>query len=146
MLPYSGSWVKHRNRASHRPRAIDKIFEKNLRFHVKYCSRGKVQYLVLSNSLLLLTIYTFWEEDWTLDYNYTEFWDFLKSYIVWQLVSQLVFTIFISNNHAPFHLLWKKHLVRYLQVPKYYERSWKFQKWHSWVMGHGTFNSNKLIT
>ena len=42
-------------------------------------------------------------------------------------------TIFIRNNHVPFHLFWKKHLVRYLQVPNYYENGCKFQKWHTWV-------------
>ena len=42
-----------------------------------------------------------------------EFWDFLKSYIAWQLVGQVVFSISISNNHFPFQLLWKKHLVKY---------------------------------
>ena len=43
--------------------AIDKIFEKNLRFHVKYCSCGEIQYLVLSNFLLVLTIFSFCEEN-----------------------------------------------------------------------------------
>ena len=33
-----------------------------------------------------------------------EFWDFLKCYIVWQLDSQIVFTISVSNNHIPFYL------------------------------------------
>ena len=27
---------------------MDKIFEKNVRFHIKYCIKGKVQYLVFS--------------------------------------------------------------------------------------------------
>ena len=36
-----------------------------------------------------------------------------------------------------------KHLVKYLQVPKDYEHSYKFQEWHSWVMGH--VNSNKKM-
>ena len=54
-------------------RAIEKMFEENLRFHVKYCSRGKVEYLDFSNFLLVLTIFSFWEKDWTLDYNSMEF-------------------------------------------------------------------------
>ena len=41
-----------------------------------------------------------------------DFWDFLKSYVISQLVSELIFTIFIGNNHVPFHLLWKKQLLR----------------------------------
>ena len=40
-------------------RAIYKTFEKILRFDVKYCSRGKVQYLVFSNFLLVLRIFSF---------------------------------------------------------------------------------------
>ena len=114
-----------------------RTFEKNLRFHVKYCSREKLQYLVFSNFLLVLTIFSSWEEGWTLDYYPMDIWDFLKSYIVWQLVSQLLLTtIFINNNHVPLHLLWKKHLVRYQKVPKYYEHEHgcKFLKWHSLAM------------
>ena len=61
--------------------------------------------------------------------------------LVWQLVSQIVLTIFICNNHIPFHLLQKKHLERYLQVQKHYGHSCKFQKWHSRIMA--VFNSNK---
>ena len=138
---YSGSRIRHHTPSDVVTRAIDRIFEKNLRFHVKYCSKKRVQYLVFSNSLLVLTVLSFWEKNWALDYNSMEFWDFLKSYIVWQHVSQLVFTIFISNNHVPFHLLWKKHLVKRLQVPKYYDHCCKFQKWHSC---HGAFNSKKI--
>ena len=104
---------------------MDKIFENNLGFHEKFCSRGKSQYLVFSNFLLVLTIFSFWEEDWALDYNSTEFWDFLNSYVVLQLLSQIVFAIFISNNHVPFHLLWKKHLVKYLQVPKQFDHGYR---------------------
>ena len=94
-------------------------------------NKRKDQYLVFGKFLLALTIFSFWEEDWTLDYNSTDLWE---SYVVWQLVSQLVITIFLSKNCIPFHLLWKKHLERYLQVPKYYEYGCKFQKWHSFVL------------
>ena len=34
---------------------------------------------------------------------------------------QLVYTIFISNNHPSFHLRWKKNLVKHWKVSKYYE-------------------------
>ena len=37
---------------------------------LKYCSRGKVKNLVFSNFLLVLIVFSFWEEDWTLDYNF----------------------------------------------------------------------------
>ena len=98
--------------------------------------------------MLVLTTFSFWEEDWALHYNSMELWDFLKPYFVWQLVSQLVFAIFISNSHVLFHLLWKKHLVKYLQVPKYYDYGFKFQKWHLWEMAligqgvHPLFHQN----
>ena len=70
---YSGSRAKHHTPQDLVTRGIDKIFDKNLGFHVKYCSRGKVQYLVFSNFLLVLAIFSFWEEDWTLDHNSMEF-------------------------------------------------------------------------
>ena len=58
-------------------RTTDKTFKKNLRFHVKYWSRGKVQYLVFGNFLLVLAIFHFGlfqtGLDWTLDYNSMEF-------------------------------------------------------------------------
>ena len=127
---YSGSRIRHHTPSDVVTRAIDRIFEKNLRFHVKYCSKKRVQYLVFSNSLLVLTVLSFWGKNWA-----------LKSCIVWQHVSQLAFTIFISNNHVPFHLLWKKLLVKSLQVSKYYDHCCKFQKWHSC---HGAFNSKKI--
>ena len=107
-------------------------FQPSVAFHIEtrhdfQCSKGKVQYLVFSNFLLVLTIFPFWEEDWTLDYNSMEFWNFLKSYVDWQLVSHLVFTVFIINNQVQFHLSWKEHLVRYLQAPKYYEHGCNFR-------------------
>ena len=70
---YSELMVKHCTPSDLVIRAIDKIFQKNLTFHVKYCSRGKVQFLVFSNFLLALTIFSFWEEDWALDYYSMEF-------------------------------------------------------------------------
>ena len=34
---------------------------------------------------------------------------------------QLVYTMFISNNHPSFHLRWKENLVKHGKVSKYYE-------------------------
>ena len=47
---------------------------------------------------------------------------FPKSYVVQQLVRQLVFTMFITNNHNSFHLWWKKNLVKHQKVSKYYDQ------------------------
>ena len=46
--------------------------------HDLQSNRGKVQYLIFSNFLPVLTIFSFWEEDWTLDYNSKEFEIFLS--------------------------------------------------------------------
>ena len=116
-------------------RAIDKIFEKNLRFHVNCCSRGEVQYLDFSNFLLVLTIFSFWEKDRTLDYN--SIWD------VRFFLSLMSFGNSSVNSHLTFLLVittfcftcGEKHLVIYLQGPKISEMA---------LMGHGTFNSNKI--
>ena len=42
-------------------------------------------------------------------------------YVVQQLVRQLVYTVFISNNHPLFHLWCRKNLVKYQKLPKYYD-------------------------
>ena len=34
---------------------------------------------------------------------------------------QLVYTMFISNNHPSFHLWWKENLVKHQKLSKYYE-------------------------
>ena len=40
--------------------------------------------------------------------------------MIWELVSQLWYSIFITNNHGSFHLWWKENLVKYQKVSKYY--------------------------
>ena len=39
---------------------------------------------------------------------------------------QLVYTIFISYNRASFHLWWKKNLIKYQKVSKYYESNCRY--------------------
>ena len=50
--------------------------------------------------------------------------------LVWgsvrQLVRQLVYTMFISNNHASCHLWWQEYLIKHQRVSKYYENDCKF--------------------
>ena len=41
--------------------------------------------------------------------------------VVKEPVRQLVYTVFISNNHASFHLCWKKNLVKHKEISKYYK-------------------------
>ena len=40
-----------------------------------------------------------------------------------QLVRQMVYTMFITNNHASFHLVLKENLVKHQKVSKYYNRN-----------------------
>ena len=39
------------------------------KYHVKQRTTRKVQFLFFSSFLQILTKFTFWEEDWALDYN-----------------------------------------------------------------------------
>ena len=50
-----------------------KIFETNSGFHVKQRTTGKVQFLFSRSILLVLTKFSFWEEDWALRYNSMNF-------------------------------------------------------------------------
>ena len=85
---------------------MDKIFDTNCSFHVKKSNTGKVEFLFFSNFLLVLTKCSFCERDWALGYNFMNVEIFFtfpnlirpKSYVVRQLVKQLVYTIFITNN------------------------------------------------
>ena len=58
----------------------------------------------------------------TLGYNSMNILDVpkSKSYVDLQLVRQLVYTMFITNNHASFHLWGKEILVKCQKVFKYY--------------------------
>ena len=63
LLQINASKLKNRTPKDRVTKTIEKIFEKNLRLHIKHCSRGKVQYLIFSNFSLVLTIFSFWEEE-----------------------------------------------------------------------------------
>ena len=41
--------------------------------------------------------------------------------VVRQLMSQPEYTMFITNNHALFHLLWMENLAKYLKVLIYFD-------------------------
>ena len=46
--------------------------------------------------------------------------------MVWQLVRQLVYTMFITYNHDSFHLWWKENFVKHQKVSKYYGQDCSF--------------------
>ena len=47
----------------------NKIFETNSSFHVKRRTTGKVYFLFFKSFLLVLTKFSFWQEDWALGYH-----------------------------------------------------------------------------
>ena len=61
--------------------------------------------------------------------KFKHFLDSLNSYVLWQLVRQLVYTVFKSENRGSFHLRWKENLVKHKKVSKYYE-SYCLQNFH----------------
>ena len=48
---------------------MDKIFETNFKFHLKWKTTVKIKYLFFSDFVLVLTKYLFWEKVWALKYN-----------------------------------------------------------------------------
>ena len=71
------------------------------RFPVKYRTAGRFQFLSFSSFLLVLTKFLLWEEEWTLGYNSMKFQDFPD---LLSCSEHVVYTVFITNNHASFHL------------------------------------------
>ena len=57
---------------------------------------------------------------WAVSWYFLISWD-PKCMVVWQLVWQLVYTMFISHSRTLFHLWWKEYLVEHRKVWKYYE-------------------------
>ena len=79
---------------------------------LKQRPKGKVQILFFKNFLLVLTRFSFWEEDWALGYNSMKFLNiskFLKILVLNCLAMRkgLVYIIFITNNHDLLHL-WRQ--------------------------------------
>ena len=77
--------------------------------------------------MLGLTKFSFWQGDCTLGYHSIWFGHFPdpKSYFVRQLLRQLLYTMFISNNRASFHLWWRGNWVKHHKVSKYYESNYR---------------------
>ena len=75
--------------------------------------------------LLVLTKFLFWQGDWTLGYHSMRFFVFFlcghSARHFWKPMRQLIYSMFISNNCASFHLWWKENLLKYQKVSKYYD-------------------------
>ena len=61
---YSFIWLK-----VVKSKIIQKIFEANSGFHVKWCPTGKVPFLYFRSFWLVLEKTSFWQKDWMLVYN-----------------------------------------------------------------------------
>ena len=72
-----GKVQKHKNLSD---KIMDKIIEKSFKKFKKFATR-KIQFLFFSNFLLVLTKFSFWEEDWALRFHivFRFFWYFLIS-------------------------------------------------------------------
>ena len=85
--------------------------------------------------LLILTKFSFCQGEPALGHHSMKFRHFpeivlfpkiLSLKLFLQLVRQLVYTMFISNNCPSFHLLWKKNLVKDWEISKYYKTDCRF--------------------
>ena len=57
---------------------LAKIYKTNFIVSVKWHITEKVQLQFLNSFLLVLTKFSFWEEDWALGYNSVKIWDLLN--------------------------------------------------------------------
>ena len=75
---------------------------------------GKSLISVFQKFFASIENFLFWEEDWARGY-----------YCMIFLVRGLIYTMFISNNHASFQLWWKETLKNQ-NVSKYYDRDRRY--------------------
>ena len=110
------------------------ILTKSLRLTLVFmCAlREKFNFCFSRDFLLVLTKFSFWQQDWALGYHSMKFRHFPN--ISWfpKILSLKLFanswgnswgTMFISNNRTSFPLSWKENLVKHREVSKYYENN-----------------------
>ena len=71
--------------------------------------REKFYFAFFKIFLLVLTQFSFWQEDLALSYHSMKFLTFIYQ--------------FITNNYASFHLWWKEYLEKHKKVSKYYDNN-----------------------
>ena len=62
-----------------------------------------------------------------LSWYYLISWD-AKFYVIWQLVRQLEYTMFISNDLGRFYLRFKENLAKHLKVSTYYGNCYQVRR------------------
>ena len=60
-------------------------------------------------------------------------------------MKQLVSTMFITNNHASFHLWWNENLVKHQKVSKCYEHDCSIDKFLDILMYNWLCNKKQII-
>ena len=75
----------------------------------------KFDFCFFRRFLLVLTIFSSWEEDWALRNNSMKFRDFPEIFQVLSCLETCVYQ-FITNNHSLFHLLCKENLLNHQNV------------------------------
>ena len=85
--------------------------------------------------MLVLTKISFWQEDWVLGYysmEFRHFPDIFLSLVVRQLMRPFLYTMFLSNNRASFHLWWKENLLKHQKVSEYCESGCRLHVFIFW--------------
>ena len=99
---------------------MDKSLRQTLVFMWNSALRKKFNFY-FSQFLIILTKFSFWEGGCALGYSS------MKSYVVGQLVRQLLYNTFITNNRASFRLWWKENSEKHQKVSKYYDHDCKLE-------------------
>ena len=61
-------------------------------------------------------------------------WSNIFFKVMRQLIRQLVYIIFFTNNHASFHLWWEENLVKYQEVSNFYDYDCNDEIGRWWVI------------
>ena len=110
-------------------------------------------WLLLRNFWLPWQKFYLWQEDWTPGPISTQFWDFSnsssflisqdpKSWVVPQLVRQLVYYYFYEKYQVPLHLWWTETFLKLWKVPNYYVQDCRSElfPWAHWLMLYSMFS------
>ena len=77
-IKFEGVWGELEGKYCFQRQSWPKYMRQTFSVSVKEHDTGKVQFQFLNSFLLVLTKCSFWEEDWTLDYNSMKIWDLLN--------------------------------------------------------------------
>ena len=125
-IKFGEVWCEIEIKRSFQRQSFTKYLRLTLAFRWSSSLHEKFNLFFKSFSLVLIKFWL-WQEDWALGYHSVKFWDFSD------ISGQLVYTMFITNNCASFHLWWKKNLVKHQKVSKYYENYCRYYILYNFV-------------